>query len=101
MGAGLFDLEWKRKGYQGEFFIAAGASAGYTHPISKHLRMEYALGIGYMKIRYKSYEAEYGADNRWHAIKKESGRQTWFGPTRAKVSLVWVFDLQSKKGGKL
>lgn len=99
MGAGLFDIEWKRKGYQGEFFIAAGAGAGYTHPISKHLRMEYALGIGYLKVKYRRYEARYSTDERWHAVKTESGKRIWFGPTRAKVSLVWMIDLQNKKGG--
>lgn len=104
-GAGLFDFEWDRKGYQGEFFIAAGVSGGYAHSIAKNLRLEYSLGIGYMKIRYNSYEAIYKNDQRWHAMRKESGRQSWFGPTRAKVSLVWMihypFKIHNpfKKGG--
>lgn len=95
-GAGLFDFEWDRKGYQGEFFIAAGLSGGYAHSIAKNLRLEYSLGIGYMKIRYNSYESIYKNDQRWHAMRKESGRQSWFGPTRAKVSLVWMIHYPFK-----
>lgn len=98
-GAGLFDFEWERKGYQGEFFIAAGLSGGYAHTIAKNLRLEYSLGIGYMKIRYNSYEAIYKNDQRWHAMRKEIGRQSWFGPTRAKVSLVWMINYPFRKGG--
>ena len=30
-GGGLFDLQYKDNGYQGEFYIAAGVSGGYAH----------------------------------------------------------------------
>lgn len=99
-GGGYYDLEWKRKGYQGEFFIAAGISAGYVHTINKSgtLRMEYSLGVGYMQTNYRKYEAKIGGDNEWHLYRRESGRYTWIGPTRAKVSLVWMINYK-KMGG--
>ena len=97
-GAGLYDLEWKTKGYQGEFFIAAGLSGGYAHPITKsgNLRMEYALGIGFMQTKYREYTPRNGGEIlAW----QKDGRYSWFGPTRAKVSLVWMIDFKNKKGG--
>ncbi|MFR9543931.1 MAG: DUF3575 domain-containing protein, partial [Rikenellaceae bacterium] len=46
-GGGLYDLQWDSNGYQGEFYIAAGISAGYAHTINKSgsLRMEYSVGV--------------------------------------------------------
>ncbi len=92
-GAGLYDIEWKTKGYQGEFIIPFGLSGGFTHKISKNLRMEYALGIGYMSNKYREYVPQKcGYDNEWHLIKQGQGKNTWIGPTRAKISLVWMIN---------
>ncbi len=98
-GVGLYDLEWRAKGYQGEFFIALGLSGGYAHTINraKSLRMEYSLGVGYMRTNYKYYHAEFCSNHCWHAIEQRSGRYTWFGPTRAKVSLSWLIDCKSNR----
>ncbi|MGL5681900.1 MAG: DUF3575 domain-containing protein [Marinifilaceae bacterium] len=100
-GGGLYDLERKRKGYQGEF-LTAGVSGGYAHTINKSgsLRMEYGLSLGYMRTHYRHYEAEYGADELWHAIRQNDGHYTWVGPTKLKVSLVWMLNHHVKKGGK-
>lgn len=103
-GAGLYDIQWKAKGYQGEFFVAAGVSAGYAHQISKrfpNLSMEYSLGIGFFRSHYRHYEAFFGSDTKWHPIRLNNGRYTWIGPTRLKVSLVWLLNYKSKKGGNL
>lgn len=99
-GGGNYDLEWERKGYQGSYFITAGISGGYAHTINKkgNLRMEYSLGIGYMQTDYRKYEAEMETDEQWHLYGGESSKYTWFGPTRAKVSLVWMLNY-NKKGG--
>lgn len=98
-GVGSYDLERHKKGYQGEFFIAAGASGGYAHTINRrgNLRMEYSLGIGYMATNYRYYEAEFCENNQWHAVEKRRGRYSWFGPTRAKVSLSWLIDCKIKR----
>ncbi|MGL4852854.1 MAG: DUF3575 domain-containing protein [Phocaeicola sp.] len=102
-GGGLYDLEWKREGYQGEFFIASGLSAGYVKPLHRNLNLEFSLGVGVLRTKYRHYHAEYcDIDSRWHLIKQHNGTYTWVGPTKAKISLVWYphFKL-NKRGGKL
>lgn len=99
-GAGLYDLELERKGYQGEFFIAMGVSGGYVLPLSRNLSMEFSLGIGYLQTDYRQYDAKLSnIDNQWHLIRQQNGSYTWFGPTKAKISLIWYPHLRSKKGG--
>lgn len=97
-GAGLYDVEWKDKGYQGEFIIPFGMSGGFAHKISRNLRMEYSLGIGYMTNKYREYVPQKcGVDGKWHLIKQGEGKNTWIGPTRAKVSLVWMINCENNK----
>lgn len=48
-------MEWKSKGYQGEFIIPFGLSGGFAHKISRNLRLEYSLGIGYVSNKYREY----------------------------------------------
>ncbi len=104
-GGGKYDLERKTKGYQGEFFIAAGLNGGYAHTIlekwvpSGDLRMEYSLGIGYLQTDYRYYEEHWGIDNTWHTIRQNSGTYSWFGPTRARISLVWLLTTKKRGGG--
>ncbi len=95
-GGGLYDLQWKNNGYQGEFYIAAGLSGGFAHTINKSgsLRMEYSLGVGYLNTEYRYYE---GMQNNEYLVWQHDGKYTWFGPTKAKVSLVWMIN---KRGGK-
>lgn len=92
-GGGLYDVEWKTKGYQGEFIIPFGISGGFTHKISENWRLEYSLGIGYVSNKYREYvpqKSEY--DKRWHLIEQRRGKSTWIGPTRVKISLVWIIN---------
>ncbi|MFI3278277.1 MAG: DUF3575 domain-containing protein [Rikenellaceae bacterium] len=102
-GGGLYDLERNKEGYQGEFFIAAGLSGGYAHTIFEdkisngNLRMEYSVAVGYLQTDYDKYTEHWGIDNSWHTIRQESGNYTWIGPTRAKVSLVWMFNRKVNK----
>lgn len=99
-GGGYYDLEWKTKGYQGEFWHG-GVSGGYAHTISKNgnWRMEYTLGVGYMKTKYRKYVPKFGPDDEWHLIRQGTGRRSWVGPTRAKVSLVWMINHGFRKKG--
>lgn len=102
-GGGYYDVEWGNKGYQGEFFIAAGLSGGYAHTIGKrndNWRMEYSLGVGYMQTKYRKYVPKYGLDNEWHLIRQNDGRYSWIGPTRAKISLVWMLNHGYRKKGE-
>ena len=95
-GGGKYDLQWKENGYQGEFFIAAGISYGYAHRIGRNLRLEYNIGIGLLRTDYRHYHAH---DNYQTLLWQENGKYTWFGPTKVKISLVWLLNRKVKKGG--
>lgn len=98
-GGGIYDVEWKTKGYQGEFFTG-GLTGGFAHKIGRNLRMEYSLGIGYIGSQYREYAPKKCLDGHWHLIRQKSGDFNWIGPTQAKVSLVWMINHNSKKGNK-
>lgn len=94
-GGGKYDLQWKENGYQGEFFIAAGISYGYAHRIGRNLRLEYNIGIGLLRTDYRHYHAR---DNYQTLLWQENGKYTWFGPTKVKISLVWLLNRKVKAG---
>lgn len=94
-GGGKYDLQWKENGYQGEFFIAAGISYGYAHEIARNLRLEYNIGIGLLRTDYRHYHAR---DNYQTLLWQENGKYTWFGPTKVKISLVWLLNRKVKTG---
>ena len=93
---GEYDLQWKEGGYQGEFFIAAGFSYGWATRITRNLHLEFNIGIGLLRTNYRHYHAQ---DNYRTLMWQENGNYTWFGPTKAKISLVWLLNRKMKKGG--
>lgn len=95
-GGGKYDLQWKEDGYQGEFFIAAGISYGLATLIARNLHLEFSIGIGLLRTDYRHYHAQ---DNYQTLLWQENGNYTWFGPTKAKISLVWLLKHKVKKGG--
>ena len=95
-GGGKYDLQWGEKGYQGEFFIAAGVSYGWATRIARHLHLEFNIVIGLLRTDYRHYHAR---DNYQTLLWQENGKYTWFGPTKAKISLVWLLNRRVKKGG--
>ena len=95
-GGGKYDIENKGKGYQGEFYIASGLSYGYATRLNRSLNLELSLGIGYLVTEYRRYKGE---ENNDLLVWQYDGRYTWIGPTKAKVSLVWVLRKSAKKGG--
>ena len=95
-GGGKYDLQWKENGYQGEFFIAAGISYGWATRIARNLHLEFNIGIGMLRTDYRHYHAR---DNYQTLLWQENGKYTWFGPTKAKLSLVWLLNRKVRKGG--
>lgn len=95
-GGGKYDLQRKENGYQGEFFIAAGISYGWATRIARNLHLEFNIGIGLLRTDYRHYHAR---DNYHTLLWQENGKYTWFGPTKAKISLVWLLNRKVKKGG--
>ncbi len=101
VGGGYYDFQLgKDNGIQGEFYITSGISAGYAHSISRSLRLEYSIGVGYLQSDYRPYTyvkgTQYG-DIKVREYPWEVLRQSWIGPTKAKVSLIWIIDF---KGGE-
>ncbi len=97
---GSFDIERNGKGRQSKDLWSAGLTGGYAHTINRSgsLRMEYSLGLGFMKNTYKEYTAEYQPDQGiWEAYRDATKQTKWFGPTRARVSLVWMIQTKKKE----
>ena len=100
VGGGYYDfmLDNTRKGIQGEFYILAGASLGYAHSISKNdrVRLEYALGAGYLQTRYRKYHYD-NFDYVLDAPREQVWKTSIIGPTQAKVSVVWMIFRNKKE----
>ncbi len=103
-GAGKYDLQlFNVNGEQGEF-VDFGLQAGFAHKIGKALRLEYAIGVGYVQNDFKKYDKV--NDTKYGNIKVfrypwETKQRQWIGPTSAKISLVWLLNYQTtkKQGG--
>lgn len=101
-GGGKFDFQvFNDDGSQGDFFDA-GLSLGYAHRIgrSRSLRMEYTLGVGYLRSNYEAYDRV--RDTKYGDIKVvrypwETRRLNWIGPTRARISLVWLLHYRKRR----
>lgn len=85
---GCFDFGHDCIGWQSKFFWTAGVSYGYNFRLSQHLRLECTLGIGYFNTDYTRYNTQYDKSGIYFV---EDGNFSWFGPTKAGVSLLWVF----------
>lgn len=70
--------------YKGHFY-GGGISYGYQHILSRHWSIEGTVGIGYAHVRYKKYPCEVCTP------MSEKGTENYFGPTRAALSLIYVF----------
>jgi len=86
-GAGIFDLQNGEEGTQGDINLLTGISGGYSKSISKNFNLEFSLGLGFFNsnnINYYAYEEL--------LIKKNDSKFSYFGLTKAKVSLVWIIN---------
>jgi len=86
--------------YQGEYW-SAGLSGGYSMPIGTafnryDLNMEFSLSVGYMHTDYRHYLP---ADDYSMLIRDlyNIGKVSYFGPTKAKVSLVLTLPARKKE----
>lgn len=99
-GVGKYDIQpFSKYGVQGKL-LNVGAGAGFAHSIAKNLRLEYSLGIGYIRSDYHKYD--FVSDTQYGEIKVV--RYPWkrfiyngFGPSKAKISLVWMIKGRSGK----
>lgn len=76
-GRGYLATRWTR---------TYGLSYGYSMPIGKYLNLDCSIGMGYLGGRYKEYLPQDDC-YVWQATKN----RRWVGPTKAEVTLVWLF----------
>lgn len=69
-----------------------GAEYGYSCRLSRRLRLDLTIGVGYLTGRYMKYRVE---DS--HSIWQSTHHRRYFGPTKAEISLMWIIG----KGGRL
>ncbi|MDE7401853.1 MAG: DUF3575 domain-containing protein [Muribaculaceae bacterium] len=105
-GAFTFDFEWGGTAYMGgrpgeslwnRCMINTGIEYGYSLPIAKHLNIDFTIGIGYIGgivEKFRPVEDYY--------LWQSTSRYSWFGPTKAEISLVWLIgrdNINNRKGG--
>lgn len=100
-GGGLYDFQWRSTdGYQGEFFLAAGVSYGFARELRNDWRLEFEFGLGYLRSNYRHYYHITEADGTQTLIRdRVSGVFGYWGPTRARVSLVIPIEWQVPANG--
>lgn len=81
-----YDLEYKQVGDQGEVF-SGGLTYGHSWPLSPHWNLELSLSAGIVAGERRHYNAEFEST---HLIYKYTKNLFYAGPTKLKVSLVWI-----------
>lgn len=87
-----YDIELGARGQLSDLTYGGGLEYGYTLPLSKALSLDFSLGCAYLTGEYKVYEPE---DDCY--VWRETRQRHYIGPTRAEISLVWLFG--KGKGG--
>lgn len=86
-GAALkYDLENDQTGDQGELF-SAGLTYGYSWPLSAHWNLELSASAGVAFGERRHYHAEFDST---HLIYKYTRNMFYVGPTKLKVSIVYL-----------
>jgi hypothetical protein len=95
-----YDFLFGGKGNQAKINWGTGISGGYTVPLGNCLSIDFGLSVGYIGGRYKKYEVS--DDEYHHHVWTEEKSGHYFGPTKAEISLIWLFSrsLWPRKGGK-
>ena len=86
-----YDVEWGGRGYQAEKWgFGGGVEYGYSAKLSRRLRLDFTLGMGFQDGEYKEYKPQ-----DTHYVWQSTHKRRWFGPTKAEASLKWLIG---KKG---
>lgn len=93
-----YDVEWGGKGYQAsKFGFGGGVEYGYSCRVSRNMKMDFTLGLGFQDGEYKEYEPS--RDHYNHYVWLATKKRHWWGPTKLEVSLAWF--LGGKKKNKI
>ena len=83
VGAGFYDLENRKTGYKGEYFMS-GISYGYMFPIGKRLSLDAGVGVGFLSTPNEEYLPIDG-----HYVYQQSNQTKYFGPVKLKLALTY------------
>lgn len=93
---GKYDWEYNSSGDQGEF-TSLGLTIGHSWVLNDRLNLELSASGGYVGGPRRHYQGEFD-DAR--LIFQHDGCLHYFGPTKLKLSLVWLLPSRfQKKGG--
>lgn len=92
---GKYDLERNDVGDQGDV-LSAGLTLGRAWPLGRHWNLEASVSAGAIWGERRHYNAEFEST---HLIYKYTKNLFYAGPTKLKLSLVWIIGGPSKKGG--
>lgn len=84
MPFGLFP--WLKEHRYAGWLAGVGISYGYQLMLNRHWNLEASIGVGYEYIDYKKYKCP----DVCSELLKE-GRYHYFGPSRASLSIVYIF----------
>lgn len=93
---GKYDWEWNSVGDQGEF-TSLGLTFGHSWVLAQRWNLELSGSVGYVGGPRRHYNAEF---DDTHLIYRYSSRIRYVGPTKLKLSLVWLLG-NNRKGGRL
>jgi hypothetical protein len=96
LGAGYYDIEPHHKGWQGEF-QTVGLEIGWAWDLGKDWRLDAFVGAGWLGSHARIYE---GSSDDKHLIFQDFGKLTWFGPTKAGVSIKYIFGHNDRRTEK-
>ena len=76
--------ETRTRRHEGDLY-GVGLTYGYQWLLGRHWNLEAALGVGYARVVYDKYPcASCGR-------KLSSGKENYWGPTKAAVSIIYLF----------
>ena len=85
-----YDFELGGTGYKSKFSYGGGVEYGYSIPIARRLNLDFTVGLGYFGGKYEEYEP---TDDCY--VWQKTTHRHWFGPTKAEISLLWLFGKKS------
>ena len=85
MPFGLFP--WLKEHRYAGWLAGGGISYGYHIMLNRHWNIEVSVGVGYEYIDYKKYKCPDVC-----AELLEKGHYHYFGPSRASLSIVYIFN---------
>ena len=96
LGAGYYDIEPQHKGWQGEF-QTVGLEYGYAWKLGRAWRLDAYVGAGWMGTHYRYYA---GDSQDVHLLYQHHGKMQWFGPTKAGISVKYIFHTNDRRNGR-